>query len=173
MSHLMIDIETLGTGSSCVIVSVGAVPFVPNVGSVATDLGKHWVLPIQTQLDKGRTIDEDTLRWWFNQSNEAQKGWETPNVARIIDFWAELKGMTYIEVWSHGAGFDITILENLFCMYDLVPPWQFWNIRDTRTIFHLNNSYKVPRGTGVYHNALDDAITQAKSVCHCWKVMNP
>lgn len=173
MSHLMIDIETLGTKSDCVVVSVGAVPFNPSAGTVQTDFGKHWVLPIQSQLDHGRTIDQLTLRWWFEQSREAQKGWEKPNVARPMDFWTDIKHMTYTFVWSHGAGFDIAILESLFKTYELAPPWQFWNIRDTRTLFHLNDSYKVPRDTGVYHNALDDAINQAKAVCHCWKTLKP
>jgi len=50
-------------------------------------------------------------------------------------------------------------------------PWRFWNVRDCRTIKDL---FESKRGglndnfTGVAHNALDDAIHQAKWVTLMW-----
>ena len=73
MEHIMIDLETLDTSPSAAIISlIGAVKF---RSATQTPLGDKFYLPvsIQSNLDEGRTISGDTLRWWMNQDDGAQR----------------------------------------------------------------------------------------------------
>jgi len=174
MNHMMIDLETLSTKPEAVIISCGVVMFDPVAGKVSKDSScqRHDVLQIQAQLNMGRIVDAGTLKWWMCQSDEAIRAWNKPErecirqdafLSDLTRFWFK----NHAEyVWSHGSIFDIAILEN---MYGLVMhPWRFWNIRDTRTLFH-NKDFQIKRDKGVHHNALDDAIAQAEAVCEAWR----
>ncbi|WP_265102082.1 3'-5' exonuclease [Yersinia proxima] len=68
-------------------------------------------------------------------------------------------------VWGNGSIFDITILESWFASVDVAVPWEFGNVRDVRTVVDLSPlNVKDFIREGVHHNALDDAIHQAKYV---------
>jgi hypothetical protein len=65
------------------------------------------------------------------------------------------------KVWSHGAVFDIVIIEDLLRQMGRTEPWKFWNCRDTRTLFDLADP-DMPQAAK--HNALEDAKRQAIGV---------
>ena len=70
-------------------------------------------------------------------------------------------------VWGNGSTFDITILENAYKIIGDIPhPWKFWNIRDLRTLVNaasvIGFNHKQLKHVGVYHDALADAVHQAK-----------
>jgi hypothetical protein len=166
----MIDLETMDTSPSAIVLSVGAVVFDPDVGTVDEGEGFNAVLNIQSQLNAGRTLSGGTLKWWFKQSDEAIRAWNKDDrqcqplemfVDRFQQFWHK-SGVQF--VWSHGSVFDIMILENMG-----IAPWKFWDIRDTRTLFH-KTGVTIGRGKGTHHTALDDAVAQAHAVCKAWKV---
>jgi hypothetical protein len=64
--------------------------------------------------------------------------------------------------WAHGSLFDIAILEDLYRQIEKPVPWQYWQIRDTRTIFDLGWDPDMPQASK--HDALQDAIRQAAGV---------
>ena len=70
-------------------------------------------------------------------------------------------GLGTSNVWSHGAIFDIVILEDVCKKLQQAVTWKFWEVRDTRTLFDLANVSINIEGK---HNALNDAIAQSKAV---------
>lgn len=86
-----------------------------------------------------------------------------------LDRWAGLR------LWTHGPGFDPPILEAAFHACGLPVPWFYRAPRDTRTLFdaagidpEADGSYRTfmsQYNTGTAHNALDDAIAQARCIC--------
>jgi hypothetical protein len=69
-------------------------------------------------------------------------------------------------VWSHGSIFDIVILENICRKLQQAVTWKFWQVRDTRTLFDIANVDVIVEGK---HNALNDALAQAKAVQQSYK----
>ena len=60
-THIMIDIETLSLSKRAVVLSIGAVRFGNNFLSVYTYESCPFV---QSQIDEGRKIDYDTIKFW-------------------------------------------------------------------------------------------------------------
>ena len=73
-------------------------------------------------------------------------------------------------VWSHGATFDLVIIENIYRQLGKNLPWQYWQLRDTRTLFDLGFNPDMPQGSK--HDALQDAIRQSVGVQNIYAKMN-
>jgi hypothetical protein len=169
----MIDLETLATTPDAHILSIGACDINdPDVWFYHTVEGRN----------QQRTTEFSTMKWWLKQSKEAIKAATSRERVLTIDqmimeFCAWFRGNGFTHPWSHGATFDIIILENAMRQYDYEIPWGFWNIRDTRTLY--DTAYRItgktlkPHREGVYHNALDDARFQAQWVRDIRKVLEP
>lgn len=72
-------------------------------------------------------------------------------------------------MWGNGSDFDNVALASAYDACDFNPFWKFWNNRDVRTVVELGRSAGIdPKRTlqfeGEQHNALADAIHQAKYV---------
>jgi|TARA_R110002110_G_scaffold241177_1_gene457460 hypothetical protein len=170
MTHVMIDLETLDTEPSTVVLSVGLVEFSPETGDVDKIGGRLWFPKLGDQLAAGRTVSESTLLWWLKQGDEARKeiyGAKRQASAEVLDeIRAQLNWYpqpTY--VWGNGSIFDIAILEH-WMEYTRIP-WKYYNVRDTRTLWHVHPYNKEAKGETA-HTALDDAIAQAERVCEVW-----
>jgi DNA polymerase III epsilon subunit-like protein len=168
MRSLMIDLETLGTTADAVILSIGAVAFDLNASKVS-DEGFYVSVSIDSNLELGRRISEDTLIWWFKQSAAAQQVFHEPKehlreALRQLSDWI---GANDYEVWSNGADFDIPMLAHAFTQCGLQVPWKFWNARCYRTYKNLPGAKNLalPPKEGTAHNALADAYNQAQAVC--------
>jgi hypothetical protein len=166
-TDIMIDLETLDVLPSATILTIGAVKFDPFGMDVEEPSCEK--LYIKVDLDScdriGCTVSQSTVEWWANQSKAAQEAAFDPNgrvsiedaVQQLYKFcWGAKR------VWSHGAGFDIIILEHIFRKVGKAIPWQFWEVRDTRTLFDLGINPK--RASITAHNALADAVDQAQGV---------
>ena len=72
-------------------------------------------------------------------------------------------------LWGQGYGFDYTILEDMFRKAEKPIPWNFWIIRDSRTLFGC--CQKDPRKAmqNNLHNALADAYYQSKAIQIAYK----
>lgn len=175
--HCMIDIETMGTTPNSAIVAIGAVMFDPVSGVIQkTDEAFYRELAWRCQ---NRRIDPDTQKWWDKQSYDARTC--LTGVTSLVDALAELAAWLpkACRVWGNGATFDICILENAYRRLNIKLsdddkidiPWKFWNIRDCRTILDMYQSSIA--GLGVMgakeHNALGDAIHQARYVSKMWR----
>jgi len=169
MCHIMIDLETLGTRSNAVILSIGAVQF-DLKGN--TKKRFHYGIDIESCLKAGLQIDGSTISWWLRQSKE--------NIDRLLSVKAlsledVLISLTecfgYMDkkttcVWSHGSTFDMVLLENAYKAMDMSIWWKYSNVRDTRTLFDIAN-YKYTAKGG--HDALEDAENQAKAVVEAYQ----
>lgn len=164
---VMVDLETLGVVPGCVILSIGAVAFDPASG----ELGEEFYCVVNTDscLGAGLHADQGTIDWWANQSDdaktvltEAKDGGLTLNdaLSKFTEY-LENQGIKQVRIWGNGADFDNAILS---CCYKAVgkpSPWVPWNNRCYRTLKNLIKGPRLKR-EGTYHNALDDAKTQAK-----------
>lgn len=165
MKHCMIDLETLDTAPTAVILSIGACAFDPQRGDIGSVC--HLKLEIDSQIRLGRTISGRTVDWWMNQSveardalfsEEAQKA-RRPVKQALVEFSSWLGKPD--GVWGNGADFDLVLLGNLYDSFGLVRPWSFSKNRCFRTLKNLFGN-EPPAREGVHHDALDDAMYQAK-----------
>lgn len=165
MVDVMVDLETLGRRAGCAVLSIGAVEFGPG------GLGREFYTVINrpSQRELGLFEDESTLKWWATQSEDACRVLFEAEQNQAVTLSAALGaftnflvpiGLKRVKVWGCGSDFDNAILTNLYAAVKADPPWDFWNNRCYRTLKSLIPSEK-PRREGTYHNALDDAKTQA------------
>jgi len=163
MKNLMVDLETLGTRPGCVVLSIGAVWF------DHTGLGEpfHTVISRDSCKEHGLFEDEDTLAWWARQSEQAKATLNEATGGGVLlpralqDFQDFVKQQTSVKVWGNGADFDNPILSAAYHAAGMKQAWTAYNGRCYRTLKNLFPDVKMERG-GIHHNALDDAISQAK-----------
>lgn len=166
---LMIDLETLGTDPDCVVLSIGACVFDFQKKKIVDKF--YIVLDTEDQKNCFRTVDQNTLKWWSQQSNQAKKVFTEPKeevreaLDQFVQFILRNGTISQIKPWGNGSTFDISILESLFKDYEVKVPWLFYNVMDLRTFVRFQGKGdKVPKLEGVNHHALDDAINQANYV---------
>ena len=171
-TDVMIDLETLDVLPTATILTIGAVKFDPFGDELSeADMEKFYVKVDVDSCDKiGCTVSQETLEWWAKQSQEAQNEAFSPDDRiEITDAVNQLYKFCWgaKRVWSHGAGFDIIILENLFRKIGKAIPWSFWEVRDTRTLFDIGINPNRP--PVLKHHALEDAWNQAVGVQNVYK----
>ena len=167
MKHIMLDLETLGTVASAAIMSIGACRFDLATGAV-DDSGFYASISIESNLDYGRRIQEDTLLWWLKQEVAAQNVFHESkeHLVTALGLLSEFIGNNDYTVWSNGADFDIPMLAHAYNQVQLEMPWKFWNSRCFRTYKNLPGAKDIRApALGVKHNALSDAYQQAQTVC--------
>ena len=174
MQHAMVDLETLGTGADSVILSIGAVSFDLD-GDGLDDNGFYASVSIESNLASSRKIDESTLLWWMKQDAAAQAVFTEPKQSldsAMDSFSAWFAHSKCKYVWSNGADFDIPIMANAFRSLGWETPWEFYNTRCVRTYKNLPSARNVKVENAAKHNALSDAITQARLVQAVQKKLN-
>ena len=171
--HLMIDLETMGTNTNAPIVVIGAVFFDPETGEIGPVF--YIVISLTDAMNTGAVPDGGTIEWWLKQSSEARAAILTDQVKmkdallRFREFVNEHSDEKFVQVWGNGATFDNAILRTSYERLDIPCPWHYSNDRDVRTIVEMGkitdfNARSVIPFEGVRHNALDDALHQAKYV---------
>ena len=173
-TDIMIDLETLDVLPTASILTIGAVKFDPFGDDInEPECDKFYVKVDLDSCDRyGCTVSQDTVEWWAKQSQEAQD--EAFNPEGRIPIESAMEQLYKFcwggkRVWSHGAGFDVIILENLFRKVGKAIPWAFWEVRDTRTLFDLGIDPKRP--PVLKHHALEDAWNQAVGVQNVLKAL--
>ncbi len=166
-NHIMLDLETLDVRPTASILTIGAVKFDPYGNDIESpDCDKFYVKVDLDSCDRiGLTIDDNTVAWWSQQSAEAQEeAFSEDGRIPIEDAMQQLYKFCWGAkcIWSHGAGFDVVILEHVFNRVGRAVPWKFWQVRDTRTIFDLGIDPNRP--PILKHHALEDAWNQAVGV---------
>lgn len=174
MKHIMVDLETLGTTPQAPIISIGAVFFDPETGETGNSF--HEKIEFGSAC-AGRTIDPCTIAWWFKQDDEARHSVLESGRSQdaAIRMFAEfvLDGEPDA-IWGNGATFDISILEDIYRQHKLRCPWPFWSVRDVRTIVDCAQGIvdrKSFEFEGTQHDALADALHQAKYVSAMWQAL--
>ena len=169
MNHVMLDLETLGTGSNSVIVSAGLVEFDLETGAT----GDHIKLSFNLldQLLNGAEIDKDTLTWWQSQSTSAKELLKQSSTTKPIEetlkelsaFLATLPARApNISLWGNGCTFDNVILRNLYKRSGIQFPLAFWQDKDVRTLAQLVDYDKVVELTGPFQGTKHDPINDCR-----------
>jgi hypothetical protein len=171
-TDLMIDLETLDVTPTATVLTIGAVKFDPFGDDLAENKCQKFYAKIDIDsCDRlGCTVSQATLEWWANQSKEAQEeAFDPEGRIDISEAMNQLYKFSWgaKRVWSHGAGFDVIICENLFRKIGKAVPWSFWEVRDTRTLFDLGINPNRP--PVLKHHALEDAWNQAVGVQNVFK----
>src|SRR3990167_3580212 len=188
--RIMLDFETLSLKENAVLLAIGACTFDPATG----EIGAEFYAAIDPRTQHGRDISASTVLWWMEQDVrarakitdaikaadqveaglpddmdeaaraevEASAAFSIQNVARGLLVWIGTLGDD-IEVWSNGAK-DHSWFDSMFEYSGYKNPLQYGNQRDYRTLKALFPELKREE-YGVAHNALDDAIGQAKHAC--------
>ena len=166
-TDVMIDLETLDVLPTATVLTIGAVKFDPYAQSQS--MNDCDTLYLKVDVDScdtlGLTVSQDTINWWSNQSKEAQEEAFSPEGRiPVKDAMDELYNFCWgaKRVWSHGSGFDLVICENIFSKLQKLCPWNFWQCRDTRTLYDLG--IDPDRPPVLKHHALEDAWNQAVGV---------
>ena len=179
--HVMVDLETMGKKNNAPIVAIGAVVFDPSTGSIGESFYK--VVCLESSVNWGAVIDPSTVIWWLKQSSEARSAIVNDDAIPLQDALLQFRefvsdnvagGSKKAQVWGNGASFDNSILRS---SYDCIAedyPWEYWNDRDVRTMVELGQAISFdPKTTipfeGSPHNALADAIHQARYVSAIWQ----
>jgi hypothetical protein len=161
LDNIMVDLETMDSKPTSAITAIGAVIFNPTTGEYGDKF--YTRVDLQSSMDAGLSVSGSTFNWWLTQSEDARK--------EIVKQGVPLKNALYdfaqffphgnMKVWGNGASFDNAILQNAFANQKMLLPWKFWNDRCYRTIKSMNTDIPfVIDGTA--HNALDDAVSQAR-----------
>ena len=161
--HCMIDLETMSVTPDAVILTLGAVHFNPYGNGYGDKI--YFRISIDDQDALGRQIDQSTLDWWAKQDpaimEEAFSDQDRIPLKEAMDRFHKF-AWGCDAFWSHGATFDLVMIENVLRQMGRPLPWNYWQLRDTRTLFDLGFDPDMP--TGEKHNALQDAIRQAVGV---------
>lgn len=213
-THIMLDLETWGKRAGCDIRSIGATVFDPSQGvSTSDNIQPHdgatsgtfyiatsnpalWPqLENEAHCERKYDLwrDPETVKWWSDQSPEAQAAFAHPvdlreGLIRFADWLHQIAGreayspckeyvpVQRVVVYAHGPQFDGSILEAAYHACQLPVPWHYRAPRDTRTVFDIagiedHSGFMAMFSTGTVHHALDDAICQARAVCAAFKVI--
>lgn len=184
ITDLSIDCESLGTRFDAPILSIGAVAF----NRKTFELGKTFYAEIRldSSLRAGCRPDAATIDWWMKQSPAARKIFDDSHevaskrmgvadaMLNLCDFYRSC-GTPY--VWTNGIMSDIAWIEHSIYRgsVGISPPWNFRNVMEMRTLMLAASSVGFDKESvkrvGVEHNALDDAVHQAKQISAAWGVL--
>ena len=185
-TDIMLDLETLGTGNDAAIASIGAVAFdadeareflyaTPAYIEQHAGKGFYRNIDLSSSVESLRgDIDPATVEWWMQQGDDARRslylGKRVPLGQALIEFgqWVEEVSMDTRTLWSNGPTFDEVIIRSAARRYDFLLPFHFSRSRCCRTMMDLAKQMGFrPAGPGkdiVKHNALHDAVNQARGV---------
>lgn len=173
LRHLMLDLETWGTCPGCAVRSIGAITFDPETA----ELGDEFYVAIDDKSSKKLKLkwEDGTVKFWAKPEmahanaqieNDPKKVAIVDGVTLLTQFVRKVRTQF---VWSQGSNFDGPIIEHVYRVLGLEPPWKFWDTRDTRTAYDMAKfNFKGQPRAGTYHNALEDARHQAVCVSRAY-----
>ena len=172
MVHVMIDLETLSTRPDAVVLTLGGIKFDPYTDQAPHD-PLYFRVDVDSQTALGRHVMDDTLNWWATQPKEiAEDALGEGDRISLAEFTQKLnKWCVGTDIfWCQGPLFDYAILQNLYAQLNQPCPWNYWQIRDSRTLFSLYKENETSKPDA--HNALADCDYQAKKVQRYYRTLN-
>ena len=173
--HVMLDLETLGTGPTSAVISIGAAAFDPwgKADSITQTFDQH--VNIESAMKYGR-VDAGALKFWvLHAPDSARVALRVGQREKAVDLDEALIGFTdwlnfavrpdgaltdSVCVWGDGATFDNVLLRNAYTVTGLDCPWGYRMDRCFRTLKNMSK-YKPKTFDGTAHDAADDARHQA------------
>lgn len=181
LKHIMVDLETMGTIPGCAGLSIGAVVMDFDRMELAEEF--YTVISLADSLESFLHQCDNTVAWWEEQSHEARQvlrdatALDAPKLAEAMtafNDWLLNIGASVrrARLYGNGADFDNPILRVMWDAakvepFHAKPGAGFYGGRCYRTLKSLDeifgSSFVAPKleRQGTYHNALDDAKSQA------------
>jgi hypothetical protein len=166
-THIMLDLETFGTGRKAMIISIGAVKF------DADEIIERFHVGITPESAEaaGLKLSASTLLWWMG--DERREAWAAWKELEKVSITEALVGFSQwcaevhkddpppYPIWGNGSTFDNVILRDAceLCGFDYPAP--FYMDYCYRTVKKLAPDIVLER-VGVHHSAVDDAESQAR-----------
>jgi hypothetical protein len=158
-SSIILDIETLDTSSTSIILSIGMMAFLRDGFNCLHELE---ITPdFFEQLAAGRTYSADTIAFHRSKGTLPQIHGGQPS---MLDSACMIRDFFYTyepaHVWIQGPDFDRPILESFIA--SVIPPkpgtsalpWKFWKTKDARTTW--DNAFPGVKHPKRPHLALED-----------------
>lgn len=155
--HVMLDLETMGTGVRPAITSIGACAF------TYREVVDTFKVNVDLESNYGLLCEPATVKWWLRQDRAAIDAM----LSDALDLRDALGAFSYwlpegAPLWGNGCGFDNRILRTAYEAAGLNCSWSFRQDRDLRTFYELRGKPDpMPERDGTHHDSLDDAIYQA------------
>lgn len=179
MIDFMIDLETLGSGPTSVVVQIGCVAFDRDTGEIVDEFSTN--VDVQSEIDAGFQVDGSTIKWWMQQAMIGGTGGATWVAASLpsrdailaLNVFINNRKMKKSVVWSHST-FDAPILFHHYKVHGTGMPirYSFW--LDLRTLSMLGRgAAHIPREARPddAHDALADCKYQIKWAVKCWDAL--
>ena len=171
----MIDIETLSIKPNATILTIGAIKFNKSIQErPLKDMETFYIRINKNSCEKLKMdVDPKTIEWWKTQNDKTYyEAFENTDRIDIKEGLVQLSNFLkgHKNIWANSPNFDIVILENAYNCCKLDIPWNFWNLRDTRTVYdlasvRLNDFFNKDE----HHNALNDCHSQIKALKQSFK----
>lgn len=180
--RITMDLETLDTQPTGVIVSFGLVPFHLQDNNTFEELvnnGINILFDREPQLRHGCTISEDTLAWWRKQGDEAKEVLEGGDRIDPKDMHDVIKAkFTYppkTKWYCRGQHFDFPMMIHMCHALAIREPWGYQDPRDLRTWFDFYKGYerdlwRDKQKGFIAHNSLHDAALEALHMQRCYQL---
>lgn len=174
LTNIMLDLETMGRGPDAAIAAIGAVEFgLTDSGAEVLGRSFYRVVDLASSVRHGGVMDAETVLWWLGQGEAARRELvdrQAINLPVALQEFACFLGVSGPQpyLWGNGAGFDNVILRRAYERLDVPPPWVHWHDRCFRTVRAEFPHVPAPARRGTHHNALDDAMHQARHLMAIW-----
>jgi len=168
---IMIDIETCGTGVDACVLTIAAQCFDP-LERTAEYSDRWYYARVDPDSQPDRNVSDGTIAWWATQPQAAQEeAFGTEGRIPLKQALEELHRLTWQcrRTWANGPTFDMNILEHAYKSYNIVLPWQYYNVRDARTVYSLWPGLPKPPTS---HHALEDCRRQIDMLHDTLKHLN-
>ena len=111
----MVDMETLAVSPNAVVLSLGAAHFDPFGTGVEETI--YFKINLDDQDKLGREIDPNTVEWWSKQDPAImEEAFSEHDRIPLEEAMSQFHKFAWgcDAFWSHGATFDLVILESLY-----------------------------------------------------------
>ena len=169
--HATIDLETIDTRPQSTVLSLGGVKFNPFDDSEPYS-EMYFKISIDDQDRLDRTASDDTIEWWSKQDPKImEEAFDQEGAITVEEALSKInKFIVGVDVlWGQGYGFDYTILEDMYRSLGKPIPYNFWQVRDSRTLFSVCKEDPRKKIQNDLHNALADAYYQSKAIQMAYK----
>ena len=172
--HATIDLETIDTRPQATVLSLGAVKFDPH-SAIEPHSELYLKISVDDQDRLKRTTSDSTIEWWSKQDPKImEEAFDQTGAVSVEQALAQVSkfAVGVDTLWGQGYGFDYTILEDMYRSIGKPIPWNFWQIRDSRTLFGVCNEDPRKKIQNDLHNALADAYFQSKAIQIAYKELD-
>jgi hypothetical protein len=174
MSHVMLDLETLSTRANAAILIIGAIKFSERE-QYDEKLNEEGLSKLNTFYrrisydsfsENKYHVDEKTVSWWEAQDKEiafeALQSEPRFLLKQALNDFVKWIGSDKdrVKIWGNGSSFDVTILGEAFAIEGIEPCWNFWNVRDLRTVMDIGGVKMNDLPQFKKHNAIWDCYRQ-------------